>query len=148
MNGTSSQDLQDLGRFLAAQEDVFDAAIAELRRGCKESHWMWFIFPQIAGLGSSPMAAYYAIQSLQEATAYLRHPVLGPRLQECAAALLAVDGRTAREIMGAPDDLKLRSSMTLFARAEDSPPVFQQVLDKYFGGEPDPRTLELLGSGN
>ncbi len=147
MNGASSQDPHDLGRFLAAQEDVFDTAIAELRRGCKESHWMWFIFPQITGLGSSPMAAYYAIQSLQEATEYLRHPTLGPRLQECAAALLAVDGRTAREIMGAPDDLKLRSSITLFARVEGSPPVFQQVLDKYFGGEPDPRTLELLGSG-
>jgi len=147
MNGISAQDPHDLARFLAAQEEVFDTALAELRRGCKESHWMWFIFPQIAGLGSSPMAVHYAVKSTQEAADYLRHPTLGPRLRECAAALLAVEGRTAGEIMGTPDDLKLRSSMTLFARAEGSSPVFQQVLDKYFGGEPDPRTLALLGSG-
>jgi uncharacterized protein (DUF1810 family) len=147
MNGISAQDPHDLARFLAAQEEVFGTALAELRRGRKESHWMWFIFPQIAGLGSSPMAAHYAVKSTQEAADYLRHPTLGPRLRECAAALLAVEGRTAGEIMGTPDDLKLRSSMTLFARAEEAPPVFQQVLDKYFGGEPDPRTLALLGSG-
>lgn len=147
MSATPSQDPHDLGRFLAAQEGVFDIALEELRRGRKESHWMWFIFPQIAGLGSSPMAAHYAIQSLQEATDYLGHPALGPRIRECAAALLAVEGRTAQEIMGSPDDLKLRSSMTLFARADGDPSVFQQVLDRYFGGEPDPRTLALLASG-
>jgi uncharacterized protein (DUF1810 family) len=104
---------------------------------------MWFIFPQIAGLGSSPTAQLYAIRSLDEARAYLSHPVLGPRLRECAQALLTVQGRSAREIFGYPDDLKLRSSMTLFARAADDPEPFQAVLDRYYDG-PDPRTLTLL----
>jgi uncharacterized protein (DUF1810 family) len=104
---------------------------------------MWFIFPQIAGLGSSPTAQFYAIASLDEAKAYLAHPVLGPRLRECARALLAVDGRSAHDIFGYPDDLKLRSSMTLFARAADDPAPFQAVLDRFYDG-PDPRTLALL----
>ena len=135
----------DLDRFVAAQAGVYDQALAELTAGRKRTHWMWFIFPQIAGLGSSPAAQRYAIPSLDEARAYLAHPVLGPRLRECARALLAVDGRSARDILGHPDDLKLRSSMTLFARAADDPEVFQAVLDRYYDG-PDPRTLTLLCS--
>jgi uncharacterized protein (DUF1810 family) len=131
-----------LNRFLEAQEGVYPQALAELRAGRKRSHWMWFVFPQIAGLGSSPTAQRYAITSLDEARAYAEHPVLGARLRECAEALLAVDG-TAADIFGYPDDLKLRSSMTLFARAADDPAVFQAVLDKYYDG-PDNRTLELL----
>ena len=134
----------DLERFVTAQEEDYARALAELRAGEKRSHWMWYVFPQIDGLGSSYMAQQYAIKSLDEAKAYLAHPVLGPRLRECANALLAVQGRSAREIMGSPDDLKLRSSATLFARAS-AEPLFQQLLDKYFDGEPDSRTLELIG---
>jgi uncharacterized protein (DUF1810 family) len=133
----------DLGRFVSAQSAVYPDALAELKEGRKRSHWMWFVFPQIAGLGSSPTAQRYAIASLEEARAYLAHPVLGPRLEECARAVLAVDGKTAEDIFGYPDDLKLRSSMTLFARAADDPGVFQAVLDRYYDG-PDPRTLDLL----
>jgi uncharacterized protein (DUF1810 family) len=133
----------DLERFVTAQEGVYDTALAELRAGRKRTHWMWFVFPQIAGLGSSSTAERYAIRSLDEARAYLAHPVLGPRLHEAAAAMLAVEGRTASEILGFPDDLKLRSSMTLFAQAADEPGVFQQVLDRYYDGT-DPRTLALL----
>jgi uncharacterized protein (DUF1810 family) len=133
----------DLDRFVAAQDGVYADALAELRAGRKRTHWMWFVFPQIAGLGSSPTAQRYAIASLDEARAYLAHPVLGPRLRECARALLAVEGRSARDILGHPDDLKLRSSMTLFARAADDPALFQAVLDRYYDG-PDPLTLKLL----
>lgn len=133
----------DLDRFVSAQAGVYADALAELKAGRKRTHWMWFIFPQIAGLGFSPAAQRYAIASLDEARAYLAHPVLGPRLRECAQTLLAVDGMSAREILGYPDDLKLRSSMTLFARAADDPDVFEAVLDRYFDG-PDPRTLDLL----
>jgi uncharacterized protein (DUF1810 family) len=132
-----------LDRFVEAQDGVYDDALAELTTGRKRTHWMWFIFPQIAGLGSSPTAQFYAIASLDEAKAYLAHPVLGPRLRECARALLAVDGRSAHDIFGYPDDLKLRSSMTLFARAADDPAPFQAVLDRFYDG-PDPRTLALL----
>jgi uncharacterized protein (DUF1810 family) len=132
-----------LDRFVEAQDGVYDDALAELSTGRKRTHWMWFIFPQIAGLGSSPTAQLYAIRSLDEARAYLAHPVLGPRLRACAEALLAVQGRSAREILGSPDDLKLRSSMTLFARAADDPDVFEAVLERYYDG-PDPRTLALL----
>ncbi|HEY7272408.1 MAG TPA: DUF1810 domain-containing protein [Actinoplanes sp.] len=133
----------DLDRFVDAQDGAYDDALAELTAGRKRTHWMWFIFPQIAGLGSSPTAQLYAIRSLDEARAYLAHPMLGPRLRECAQALLTVQGRSAREIFGYPDDLKLRSSMTLFARAADDPEPFQAVLDRYYDG-PDPRTLTLL----
>jgi uncharacterized protein (DUF1810 family) len=133
-----------LERFVEAQEGVHDRALNELRAGRKASHWMWFVFPQVAGLGSSPTSQHYAIGSLGEARAYLDHPVLGPRLVECARAVLRHPDRTAREIMGSPDDAKLRSSMTLFARAGGSEPVFQQVLDAFFAGERDPRTVELL----
>jgi uncharacterized protein (DUF1810 family) len=133
-----------LERFVEAQEGVHDRALNELRAGRKASHWMWFVFPQVAGLGSSPTSQRYAIGSLGEARAYLDHPVLGPRLVECAGAVLLHPDRTAREIMGSPDDAKLRSSMTLFGLAAASEPVFQQVLDTFFAGERDPRTVELL----
>ena len=134
-----------LERFVEAQDGVHTRALTELRAGRKTSHWMWFVLPQVAGLGSSPMSQHYAIGSLGEARAYLEHPVLGPRLVECARAVASHPDRTAREIMGSPDDAKLRSSMTLFALAADSEPVFQQVLDTFFAGERDPRTVDLLG---
>ena len=133
-----------LDRFVEAQDGAYDDALAELTTGRKRTHWMWFIFPQIAGLGSSPTAQFYAIASLDEAKAYLAHPVLGPRLRECARALLAVDGRSAHDIFGYPDDLKLRSSMTLFARAAPDQPVFRQVLDHYFSGAEDDATTSRL----
>ena len=135
--------MSDLGRFVSAQEGVYEVALDELRRGRKESHWMWFVFPQVEGLGSSEMARRYAIRDRAEARAYLAHPVLGPRLRECGEVLLRVTGRSAYEVMGSPDDLKLCSSMTLFAEIEvDS--VFSRILEKYFGGIRDVRTLEEL----
>ena len=134
----------DLERFVTAQEGVMDRVRAELRRGRKASHWMWFVFPQVAGLGSSPTARHYAISGLDEARAYLAHPVLGPRLVECAGLAAAVERGSAQEVFGYPDDLKLRSSATLFARAAPDTPVFGAVLDRYFDGEPDPATLERL----
>jgi uncharacterized protein (DUF1810 family) len=133
-----------LSRFVDAQRDVYEQALAELRAGSKRSHWMWFVFPQIAGLGRTATAQRYAIADLAEARAYLAHPVLGPRLAECARALLDVPGRTATQILGTPDDLKLRSSMTLFAHAADDPAVFRAVLDRFYGGEDDPATLQRL----
>jgi uncharacterized protein (DUF1810 family) len=132
-----------LDRFVSAQAGVYADALAELDQGRKRTHWMWFVFPQIAGLGHSPTARRYAITSLDEARAYLAHPVLGPRLEESARAVLAIDGKSAEDIFGYPDDLKLRSSMTLFARAADDPGVFQAVLDRYYDG-PDPMTLDLI----
>ena len=134
-----------LDRFVEAQAGTYDTALAELSAGHKRTHWMWFVFPQLAGLGSSPAARRYAITGLGEARDYLAHPVLGPRLAEASRALLAVEGRTAAQILGHPDDLKLRSSMTLFAEAADDPAVFRAVLDKYYDG-PDERTLRLLRS--
>jgi uncharacterized protein (DUF1810 family) len=138
--------MSELERFVQAQDSTYDRALAELRAGQKRSHWMWFVFPQIAGLGSSPTAQRYAIRDLTEARDYLAHPVLGPRLTECAEALLAVEGRSAGQILGYPDDLKLRSSMTLFAEAAGEGPagVFQRVLDRYYDGEPDPATLQRI----
>ena len=135
-----------LERFVSAQAATYDRALAELRAGRKSSHWMWFVFPQIGGLGSSPTAQRYAIRDLAEARAYLGHPVLGPRLVECARALLAVEGRSAEQILGYPDDLKLRSSMTLFAEAadEETAAVFREVLERYYDGRADPATLEKL----
>jgi uncharacterized protein (DUF1810 family) len=132
--------MSDLERFVEAQEGTYERALAELRAGRKTSHWMWFVFPQIAGLGRSAMAQRYAISSLDEARAYLAHPVLGPRLRESAAALTALPGHSAEEVLGGIDALKLRSSMTLFARAAPDEPVFREVLDQYFAGEPDPAT--------
>lgn len=138
--------MTDLQRFHEAQEGAYDGALAELRRGRKTSHWIWYVFPQVAGLGSSPTSRYFAISSLEEAQAYAADEVLGPRLVESATALLDHGDRTAREIMGSPDDAKLRSSMTLFAIAVPGEPVFQQVLDTFFDGQRDPRTEEFLGA--
>jgi uncharacterized protein (DUF1810 family) len=136
----------NLERFVTAQSATYDGAIDELRRGNKTGHWMWFIFPQIAGLGLSDMAQWYAVASLDEARAYLRHPVLGPRLRACAAVLGETTGRTAEQIFGGIDAMKLRSSMTLFHRAAPDEGVFAAVLERYFDGEPDPATDGLLGS--
>ena len=135
-------DPYDLQRFVAAQDagGTYRRAAAELRNGRKDSHWMWFVFPQIAGLGYSQASRTYAISSLAEASAYLAHPVLGPRLTECAAILAGLRDRTAEQIFGEVDALKLRSSMTLFMRAAPGEPVFRQVLDRYFGGETDSAT--------
>ena len=135
--------VSDLERFVQAQDGVYDNALAEIVDGHKRSHWMWFIFPQIAGLGSSPTAQRYAIRDLAEARAYMAHPVLGPRLVSCTSALLAHQEKNAGRILGYPDDLKLRSSMTLFSRAADHPTVFHQVIDLFYEG-PDERTLALL----
>lgn len=136
--------MPDLQRFVDAQHPLYARALAELRAGYKQSHWMWFVFPQIAGLGHSAMAQRYAIADRDEARAYLRHPLLGPRLDECARALLPHRERTARQILGSPDDLKLRSSMTLFAAVAPERTVFQQVLDAFYGGEADRETLIRL----
>jgi uncharacterized protein (DUF1810 family) len=136
-----------LERFVNAQRPVFEDACAQLREGRKQSHWMWFIFPQIEGLGRSETARTFAISSREEAEAYLEHPVLGPRLRECARLVNLVEGRSAEEIFGRPDDLKFRSSMTLFAHATSDNQVFIGALRKYFGGAFDPMTLERLRSG-
>lgn len=139
------EDPFDLSRFKNAQERIYASVLTELRSGQKSSHWMWFIFPQVAGLGRSSTAQHYAIKSIAEAQAYLEDPVLGARLLECAEILEGLAGRSASAIFGYPDDLKLRSSLTLFASvAEDPHSVFVRVLEKYFEGEPDERTLELL----
>lgn len=135
----------DLSRFLKAQEQDYEQALREIRSGRKRSHWMWYIFPQIQGLGFSPTAQYYAIRDLQEARDYLAHPVLGDRLKEISSALLDLNGLSASEIFGYPDDLKLRSSMTLFHMADLNEPVFLEVLEKYYDGKPDARTVELAG---
>ncbi|MEO2089819.1 MAG: DUF1810 domain-containing protein [Gemmataceae bacterium] len=135
----------DLDRFVQAQADDYPTALAEIAAGRKVSHWMWYIFPQLAGLGTSHLAMRYAIRSLAEARAYLAHPLLGPRLVACAEAAVAVEGRTANDIFGFPDDLKLRSSATLFAAASPPGSVFERVLAKFYRGERDERTLELLG---
>lgn len=134
-----------LERFVEAQAGIYASAIEELRAGAKRSHWMWFIFPQLQGLGASPMARRYAISGMEEARAYLDHTLLGPRLIACTEALLALEARTAHDIFGSPDDLKLRSSMTLFSSASGDV-RFQAVLDKYYGGESDAATLRLLES--
>jgi uncharacterized protein (DUF1810 family) len=133
----------DLQRFVDAQAPVYRRVLAELRQGQKQSHWIWFIFPQLAGLGHSPMAQRFAIGTREEAVAYLGHGVLGPRLSECTALVNAVEGRTIREILGSPDDLKFCSSMTLFG-AVSSDPEFAEALRKFHGGTPDRRTLALL----
>jgi uncharacterized protein (DUF1810 family) len=148
----TGEDRFDLQRFVKAQAGVYEQVCAELRAGRKRSHWMWFVFPQIQGLGSSPMAVRYAISGLEEARGYLEHAVLGPRLRECTGIVCGVEGRTVGEIFGYPDDLKFHSSMTLFARAaalfvevEGSPEsVFHKALEKYFGGKTDQGTLERI----
>lgn len=137
-------DPRDLQRFVEAQAGVYDTALAELKRGRKTSHWMWFVFPQIAGLGHSQTAQFYALASLDEARAYLAHPVLGPRLIACVEAVNAVEGRTAHQIFGSPDDLKFRSCLTLFAAVTPPRDVFTRALDRYFDGQPDAKTLERV----
>lgn len=136
--------MNELKRFLDAQENDFETALAEIRNGRKQSHWMWYIFPQIAGLGFSSTSKFYAVKDRAEAESYLAHPVLGNRLVEISSALLEIEGKTANQIFGSPDDLKLKSSMTLFAVLDDTNPVFQKVLDKYFDGAKDRRTLGLI----
>ena len=134
----------DLQRFVDAQKPVYDTVVGELRGGRKRSHWMWFVFPQLRGLGNSPTAVRFAISSIDEARAYLAHELLGPRLRECAGLVAQIEGRAAEEIFGWPDDMKLRSSMTLFAHASDDNADFVAVLQKFYGGEEDPATLARL----
>jgi uncharacterized protein (DUF1810 family) len=135
----------DLDRFVQAQEGDYERALSEIGSGRKRSHWMWYIFPQYEGLGFSSTSQLYAIKSVKEAEAYLKHPVLGPRLAECAAAALRVEGRSASEIFGSPDDMKLRSSATLFTYVSPPGSVFSQLLEKFFHGQPDKKTLDLIG---
>jgi uncharacterized protein (DUF1810 family) len=142
--GADLGDRFDLQRFVEAQAGVYEQACAELRAGRKRSHWMWFVFPQIRGLGSSPMAVRFAISGLEEARAYLEHAVLGARLRECTGVVLGVTGNTASEIFGYPDDLKFHSSMTLFAEAQEGAGVFGEALERYFGGEMERGTLERI----
>jgi uncharacterized protein (DUF1810 family) len=144
----ADNDPYSLSRFINAQETIFEVVLAELRSGQKRSHWMWYIFPQIEGLGHSPTSRYYAIKSLDEAREYLNHPILGSRLVECAEILLGIEGRTAAEIFGFPDDLKFRSCMTMFSWAAKANSIFDRVLEKYFDGKPDKETLKLLGRRN
>jgi len=139
------RDPHNLKRFVEAQEGDFKQALAEIRRGRKRSHWMWYIFPQIEGLGFSATSVLYSIKSMAEAEAYLNHPTLGPRLVECAEGVLGIEGRSAHEIFGSPDDLKLRSCATLFACVSPPGSPFHRLLEKYFHGAQDARTLELLG---
>lgn len=137
----------DLNRFVQAQEDVYARAIAEVRKGRKRTHWMWYIFPQFDGLGSSSTAVHYAIKSVAEAEAYLNHPVLGSRLRECCEAAIGVEGRSASEVFGYPDDMKLKSCATLFASISPHGSVFHRLLDKYYHGEHDGKTLCLVSAG-
>lgn len=134
-----------LDRFLSAQEDAYDVALDELRSGCKRSHWIWFIFPQLAGLGQSPTAQFYAINSIEEARAYLAHPILGARLHECLKALQLLETRHAEAVFGKLDATKLRSSLTLFTEADPGDAIVEAALDRWFGGEKDGKTLQLLG---
>lgn len=138
----------NLRRFVQAQQDTYAQAVDELTDGRKASHWMWFVFPQLRGLGRSPMATKFGIASLDEARAYLAHPLLGARLQECTRLVLRIDGRSINEIFGSPDDLKFCSCMTLFDRAAPQEAIFSKALQKYFDGTPDARTLELLRTGS
>ena len=139
------EDQFNLQRFVDAQQGVYDSVLAELRLGRKTGHWIWYIFPQVSGLGMSATSTIFAISSIEEAQAYLEHPVLGSRLVECVELVLAVEGRSAEQIFGYPDCLKLRSCVTLFAQAEGASPVFRRVLDRYYSGDPDPITLRALG---
>jgi uncharacterized protein (DUF1810 family) len=142
-----SADPFGLLRFLRAQDEDYEQALSEIRSGRKRSHWMWYIFPQLAGLGRTSTAQHFGLRNLDEARAYLAHPVLGPRLVQVAEAALAVEGRSARAIFGSPDDLKLRSCATLFAAVSPPASVFRQLLAKYYDGLPDQRTIELLNGG-
>ena len=134
----------DLQRFVVAQEPLMDDVTAELTSGRKRTHWMWFVFPQLRGLGHSQLAWHFGLRSAAEARAYLAHPTLGTRLRDCVGLVLAVQGRTAHEIFGSPDDLKLRSCLTLFREIDGADGVFGRAIDKFFDGQPDPMTLQLL----
>jgi uncharacterized protein (DUF1810 family) len=138
----------DLSRFVDAQNAEYSQALAEIKSGRKQSHWMWYIFPQFDGLGFSWITKQYSIKSVAEAEAYLHHPLLGPRLLECAEAVVNVEGRSAHEIFGFPDDLKLRSCATLFAYVSPADSVFERLLKKYFDGTPDDKTLDLIASAS
>jgi uncharacterized protein (DUF1810 family) len=142
----NANDPHNLNRFVQAQESDYETALTEIRTGRKTSHWMWYIFPQYDGLGFSATSRMYSIKSVAEAKAYLRHPVLGPRLLACAQAALGVEGKSALEIFGSPDDMKLKSCSTLFACVSPAGSVFEQVLDKYFHAERDRKTVDLLGA--
>lgn len=144
-DSASPADPYHLSRFLQAQQDDYPRALAEIRSGKKRTHWMWYIFPQIDGLGFSATSKYYAIKSIEETKAYLDHPVLGHRLRECAEAVLSIENRSAAAIFGSPDDMKLKSCVTLFACVLSPGSVFDRVLDKYYCGERDHQTLRLLG---
>ncbi|OWK36252.1 DUF1810 domain-containing protein [Fimbriiglobus ruber] len=144
-NASGAGDPHDLNRFLQAQEGDYEQALAEIKRGHKRSHWMWYIFPQYDGLGFSSTSKHYAIKSLAEADEYLKHPVLGPRLLACCEAALGVEGSSALQIFGSPDDMKLKSCATLFAHVSPPGSVFDRLLEKYFQGERDDRTLSLIG---
>jgi len=137
-------DPYDLERFVRAQRDDYELALSEIVTGRKRSHWMWYIFPQIAGLGHSQMTKKFSLSSLAEAQAYIKHPLLGPRLRECTRLVNQVEGRSIQQIFGYPDDLKFRSSMTLFAQATPDNALFQEALQKYFNGELDSQTVERL----
>jgi uncharacterized protein (DUF1810 family) len=145
MQGTTSDDSFDLARFVQAQDGKFDGALCEVKQGRKTSHWMWYIFPQLRGLGYSSMAMHYGITGEAEAQAYLAHEVLGPRLNTICEAVLALDGKSAYDIFDEPDDMKMRSCATLFAQVSKADSVFHKIIDKYFDGEFDQRTLEMLG---
>jgi uncharacterized protein (DUF1810 family) len=142
--GVNQVDAHNLGRFLEAQEHDYDRALAEIRSGRKRTHWMWYIFPQFAGLGVSQLSQKYAVRSLSEAEAYISHPILGPRLIECAEAVLGMEGHSATEIFGTPDDMKLRSCATLFEMVSPPGSVFERVLTKDFEGVRDPLTLDAV----
>ena len=144
-DGRREDDPYDLSRFVRAQEVGYEQIVAEIRSGRKRSHWMWYVFPQIDGLGFSSLSKRYSIKSLGEARAYLAHPVLGPRLLECAEAVVSLEGRSATEIFGSPDDMKLRSCATLFACVSPSGSVFARLLGKYYRGRRDGKTVQLLG---
>jgi uncharacterized protein (DUF1810 family) len=146
VNALPDDDPFNLSRFVEAQADDYDRALAEIRAGRKQSHWMWYVFPQFQGLGSSPTSRHFAINSAAEASAYLAHPTLGPRLLECAESVLRIQGRSALEIFGSPDDMKLRSCATLFAAVSPDGSVFHRIIDGYFQGERDERTIRLLAS--
>jgi uncharacterized protein (DUF1810 family) len=138
--------VNELNRFLSAQEQDYDHALSEIRSGRKRTHWIWYIFPQIQGLGFSTNAVYYSITDLQEAAAFLKHPVLGPRLVEISRALLPLSSSNPTQVMGSPDDIKLRSSMTLFSMVPGTDPVFGEVLEKFFGGQRDDRTVAIVST--
>jgi len=134
----------NLSRFIDAQEDVYTDVLDELKRGKKTGHWMWFIFPQMEGLGHSPMSERFSISCINEAKVYIEHPVLGPRLLECVALVMKVEGRSAEQIFGYPDDLKFRSCMTLFSIVDEADSIYQCALDRFFDGKPDPKTLKAM----